>query len=127
MLLPEGSPAQALERQREAAYEEVRTLNQDYLLGDVPQEQYEARLQVYRLRAARLLQQLDDLQELDRQWEARIATFRAGDGATTTAVICQECGGAVSSRDVQCPHCGSAIAPADPTDRGGPAGKEGNA
>ena len=64
-------PILELQQRREAVYQEVQSLQNDYALGDVPQADYDERLQTYRLQAARLLQQQEQLQGLDQWLEGR--------------------------------------------------------
>ena len=107
-------PILELQGRREAVYQEVRTLHNDYALGDVPQADYEERLESYRLMAARLLQQQTYVQEMDQRLEDEVKRLRNGAKPSIDQLPCPECGRPVARAAEQCPSCGtllSGIAP----------------
>lgn len=98
-----------LEKRREAVYQEVRTLHSDYVLGDVPQAEYEERLQAHRLMAAALLRQQERLHELDQRLEEEIRRIRNGALFSSDGAHCPECGTQVDVKADQCPSCGTML------------------
>ena len=67
-----ASNAGSLREKRISIYQEIRTLENDLNLGQVPPEEYEKRLRDYRLRAAELLMQEDELKQIDFDLEEEI-------------------------------------------------------
>jgi len=55
--------AQRLRRARDRVYEEIRALQQEYFLGNMPEEEYRATLQAARMDAASLMQQQQQVQQ----------------------------------------------------------------
>ena len=111
-------PILELQQRREAIYQEVRTLHNDYTLGDVSQANYEERLQTYRLQAARLLQQQEQLQELDQWLEGEVLRFRDVALISSDSVPCPECGRPVDWAMEQCLSCGTVLSGAAPDHQG---------
>ena len=105
-----GDPIQELRREREALYQETRILRQDFDLGHFSEEEYQARFQTNRLRAATLLRRQDELEALNRQLEEEIRGLRKLPPAEDEDSRCFECGREVRSNAEQCSHCG-ALAP----------------
>ena len=105
-----GDPIQELRQERNALYQETRILRQDFDLGHFSEEEYQARFQTNRLRAATLLRQQDELEALNRQLEEEIRALRKLPPVEDEARRCFECGREVSSTAEQCRHCG-ALAP----------------
>ena len=68
----------ALDQTEEASLDEIRTLQLERELGRVDEEEYQARLRDYRVRAALLLRERDmKLQEVDAELEAEILAARS--------------------------------------------------
>ena len=66
------------DRVEETALDEIRALQLDWELGRVDDEEYQRRLNDYRVRAALLLRERDmKLQEVDAELEAEILAARA--------------------------------------------------
>ncbi len=103
-------PIQKLRRERNALYQETRILRQDFDLGHFSDEEYQARFQTNRLRAAALLRRQDELEALNRQLEEEILSLRKLPVAGDEDRRCFECGREVRSTAEQCSHCG-ALAP----------------
>ena len=105
-----GDPIQELRQERNALYQETRILRQDFDLGHFSEEEYQARFQTNRLRAAALLRRQDELEALNRQLEEEILTLRKLPPGGDEGRRCFECGREVRSTAEQCGHCG-ALAP----------------
>lgn len=105
-----GDPIQELRQERNALYQETRILRQDFDLGHFSEEEYQARFQTNRLRAATLLRRQDELEAMNRQLEEEILALRKVPSADDEARRCFECRREVSSTAQQCSHCG-ALAP----------------
>ena len=105
-----GDPIQELRQERNALYQETRILRQDFDLGHFSEEEYQARFQTNRLRAATLLRRQDELEAMNRQLEEEILALRKVPPADDEARRCFECRREVSSTAQQCSHCG-ALAP----------------
>lgn len=65
-----------LRQKRISIYQEIRTLENDLNLGQVSPEDYEKRLQDYRLRAAKLLMEEEELKQIDLDLEEEINLHR---------------------------------------------------
>jgi len=78
----EPPPLAELAERREAVYREIRTLRQEYLVGEVTPQEYEARLRALRLRAAaRLRQEEEETRSLEEEVrEARRSLSQGRDG-----------------------------------------------
>ena len=65
--------AQRLRRARDRVYEEIRALQQEFFLDNMPDEEYQRQLQAARVAAAHLMQQQQQIQqtleEVDEQIE----------------------------------------------------------
>ena len=61
-----------LREKRISIYHEIRTLENDLNLGQVSPQDYERRLQDYRLRAAKLLMEEEEMQQVDLELEEEI-------------------------------------------------------
>ena len=66
----------SLREKRISIYQEIRTLENDLNLGQVPPEEYEKRLRDYRLRAAELMMQEEELKQIDFDLEEEITLLR---------------------------------------------------
>ena len=72
-----------LREKRISIYQEIRTLENDLNLGQVSSEDYEKRLQDYRLRAAELLMEEEELEQIDLDLEEEI-NLRRNNGRNPT-------------------------------------------
>ena len=64
--------ASGLREKRISIYQEIRTLENDLNLGQASPEDYQRRLQDYRLRAAKLLMEEEELEQIDLDLEEEI-------------------------------------------------------
>ncbi len=84
---PFQSASAGMAQPEEAALDEIRTLQLERELGRLDEEEYQARLRDYRVRAASLLREEDlKLQETDAELEAEILAARSisDDGPPTS-------------------------------------------
>ena len=99
-------------RRLQQAYANIRSLALDYDLGNVPSEEYEDRLAGYRLQAADLLRQQEQLRReldgLEDEIEDRVLALRMSWGTVKAKTVCTECGGERDARAVVCPRCEAA-------------------
>ena len=72
-----------LRQKRISIYQEIRTLENDLNLGQVSAEDYERRLQDYRLRAAKLLMEEEEMEQIDLDLEDEI-NLRRNNGRNST-------------------------------------------
>ena len=90
-------------------YDEIKTLILDHELGNIPPEEYEEKLGDYRLRAADLLRQqeqlLHELTSLEDGIEDRVLALRMSWGTVSGVTICGGCGGERDLNAVLCPRC----------------------
>ncbi len=77
-----GNPG-SLREKRISIYQEIRTLENDLNLGQVSPEDYEKRLHDYRLRAAKLLMEEEELKQIDLDLEEEI-NLRRNNGRNST-------------------------------------------
>ncbi len=103
------NPIDELQQSREALYLETGILRQDHELGHFTVEEYQERLQSYRMRAAALLQQQERLEAWNQRLEEEILALRTVPNAPDGAGLCHECGRAVGIAAEHCPHCGSRL------------------
>jgi hypothetical protein len=110
-----SSPASSLESledvqwQHQQVYDEIKTLILDHELRNIPSEEYEEKLGDYRLRAADLLRQqeqlLHELTSLEDQLEDRVLALRMSWGTVKVVTICGGCGGERDLIAALCPRC----------------------
>ena len=90
-------------------YDEIKTLILDHELGNIPSEEYGEKLGDYRLRAADLLRQqeqlLHELTSLEDEIEDRVLALRMSWGTVKGVTICGGCGGERDLNAVLCPRC----------------------
>ena len=101
-----SDPILDLRKRRSAVYDEVRVLHNDHMLGHVPQDQYERRLQPHRLLAATLLREEERLRALDSRLEEDILHLRIDTGDATA---CPHCGHQADHEVAECPACGAML------------------
>lgn len=94
---------------QQQVYDEIKTLILDYELGNIPPEEYEERLGAYRLRAADLLRQQEQLRHeltyLEEELEDSVLALRMSWGTVKGVTICGGCGGETDLQAVLCPRC----------------------
>ena len=114
---PGGLPEPA---DREAIYEEIKTLRLEYELGSVEEKEYQERLRAYRLQAAATLRDQEMLEQgLDLSLEDEILAARQLRGNERDPSPCRSCGRPLTKRDVVCSHCGARADSGKPGQRGG--------
>jgi hypothetical protein len=95
----------------DSIYESIDTLELDYQLGNVLENQYHEQLESYRLQAAaavkRLIESGNAGPELLLEHEVLAARDSLGNGAATT---CAECGEQAPPESGVCPGCGAELA-----------------
>ena len=132
---PEGNPTRhsratgpprAL-RGRDAIYEEIRSLQQDYESGSMEEAEYHERLRAYRLQAAGVLRDQEVLQrELHRAHEEEIMAARTV-RVEKSSSFCRSCGQLVVPGNADCSNCGAALHPEKPEGREGVEGGDAQA
>ena len=95
--------------QQQQVYDEIKTLILDHDLGNIPSQEYDEKLGAYRLQAADLLRQeeqlLHEVRYLEEEIENRVLALRMSWGTVRGVTACGECG---EERDVNaalCPRC----------------------
>ena len=95
--------------QYQQVYDEIKTLILDYELGNVPPEEYSEKLGAYRLQAASLLRQQEELlhevEDLEDEIEDKVLALRVSWGTVKQVTICGECGGERDVNAALCPRC----------------------
>jgi hypothetical protein len=90
-------------------YDEMQTLILDYELGNIPSDEYEEKLGGYRLQAADLLRQQDQLLHglisLEHEMEDTVLSLRMSRGTVKGVTVCGRCGGEMDIDAVLCPRC----------------------
>lgn len=101
----------------DSIYESIYTLELEYQLGNLPEQQFQEQFKAYRLQAAAALKeqlengQADPLSLLEQEvMEARTAL----QANQALGPVCPDCSGPVSSEARACPHCGADLFPQPP-------------
>lgn len=106
---PQPDALSEIARLRARIYEDIKTLALDYELGNVPSEEYNARLTAFRLEAARALRDQEQLQEaqaaLEDDLEREALELRKSWGSVSETMLCEVCDKEVDARAVLCPRC----------------------
>lgn len=121
----------------DAIYDSIDTLELDYQLGNVPEEQYRQQLQGYRVQAAMavrsMLERGEAPPELLLEQEVLAARRNGLDGTPGTSdetdlpdengpveewAACPQCDAPIPPSEAPCPHCGVAIVEAPSPSRG---------
>ena len=89
-------------RLRQAMYDNIRTLRQDYDIGNISEDDYKSQLDGYRRQAALALMEEDRL----RGWKEEESLMESNDG-NDPSLICYECGAPVALDDKVCLNCGT--------------------
>lgn len=93
-------------RDREAIYDDIKTLQLEYELGSIEGKDYHERLRAHRLDAAMALrdQERQEL-ELDSLLEEEISHARGPRDSIRDSLRCRTCGRPMAPIDTACPHC----------------------
>ena len=103
-----GPPDQRARGDREAIYEDIRTLQLEYELGGVEERDYHERLRASRLQAAAALHAQEQKElELDRMLEEEILLLRVLRQDGNGPPRCSSCGSPWSHVTSVCPKCGA--------------------
>ena len=95
---------------REEIYDEIKGLQLERELGSVQDDDYRERMNVYRVQAARALQEQDrEFSDLDRALEEEILAARVGTSIDQRPVLCPSCGRGSFELDNRCSHCGATL------------------
>ena len=103
-------------------FDAIRTLELEFQLGRMPQEEFEAQFQTYRVQAATVLRDQLEAGRGDPAWvlEHQILLARdartSGSGKTIesangSADVCPNCSAALPESAGNCPHCGAEMVP----------------
>ncbi|MCH7735795.1 MAG: zinc ribbon domain-containing protein [Chloroflexi bacterium] len=107
---PPGTDDQALAD----IFDAITTLDLEYQLGRMPEEDFQAQFQAYRVQAATALRDQLEAGSADPAWvlEQEILLARDAKGIAGVRVIaCPNCSAAVPRSTPACPHCGAEMAP----------------
>ena len=88
----------------DAIYDEIRTLQLEYELGSIGEDEYNERLHDYRLQAALSLRDQDQL-ELESSLEDEILAARGLIGSQNGSQVCGSCGKPLALIDGACRYC----------------------
>ncbi len=95
-------------------FDAIRTLELEFQLGRMPQEEFEAQFHTYRVQAASVLRDQLEAGRGDPAWilEREILLARnAQESANGRAIRCPDCSAAVLERAGNCPQCGAEMVP----------------
>ena len=90
-------------------FDAITTLDLEYQLGRMPQEDFQSQFQAYRLQAATVLRDQLEAGRGDPAWvlEWEILMAQAG---LENASVCPNCSASVLDGAAGCPHCGAEMA-----------------
>lgn len=98
----------------DAIYESIYTLELEYELGNLPEQQFQEQFQSYRMQAAVALKEQLEIGNADPLWllEQQVIAARSEmrDNQLLTSV-CQDCNGPIPIGAAICPSCGAKSAP----------------
>lgn len=103
-------------------FDAIHTLELEYQLGRMPQEEFDAQFQAYRIQAAKVLRDQLEAGRGDPAWIlehqillARDAQANAGENSSGSGgemtLSCPDCSAAVPGSAGNCPHCGADMVP----------------
>ena len=105
---------------REGIYQDIRTLQLEYDLGRLEENDYQERLLAYRIQAAAAIRRDGSSErELDRSLEQEILALRYRSKGEHSSSQCGSCGRPIDHKGRVCPHCGAEIDPDMPGQREG--------
>lgn len=103
------NPLQDVQWRQQQVYDDIKTVILDHELGNIPPEEYEEMLGTYRLRAADLLRQqeqlLHALTSLEKEIEDKVLALRMSWGTVNEVTVCGRCGGMRDLEAIICPRC----------------------
>lgn len=98
----------------DAIYESIYTLELEYELGNLPEQQFQEQFQSYRMQAAVALKEQLDIGNADPLWllEQQVIAARSEmRGNQLLASVCQDCSGPIAIGAAACSNCGAKSAP----------------
>lgn len=107
---PEGTPPESDDPALSDIFDAIRTLELEFQLGRMPQEEFQAQFQAYRVQAATVLRDQLEAGRGDPAWvlEQEILLARgAQQSANGRNVPCPDCSVAVPESAGNCPDCGA--------------------
>jgi len=98
----------------DSIYESIYTLELEYNLGNLPEQQFNEQFQAYRLQAAAALKE-----QLEKDKSSPLLLLEQEVMETRSAMqdnlafvpVCPDCSGTVPADAVTCPHCGAELSP----------------
>ena len=109
-LAVEETPPETDDRALADIFDSITTLDLEFQLGRMPEEDFQAQFQAYRVQAATVLRDQLEAGRGDPAWvmEQEILLAR---GVAENAVVCPDCSAAVLKGTAACPNCGVDMAP----------------
>ncbi len=95
-------------------FDAIHTLELEYQLGRMPQEEFQVQFQAYRVRAATVLRDQLEAGRGDPAWVLEQEILLARDalrGTNGKTMHCPDCSAAVPGGTGNCPHCGAELVP----------------
>lgn len=95
-------------------FDAIRTLELEYQLGRMPQEEFQAQFQAYRVQAATVLRDQLEAGLGDPAWVLEQEILLARDAqeiASERTMACPDCSAAVPEGTRACPNCGAEMVP----------------
>ncbi len=108
-----NAPAPADDQELADIFDAINTLDLEYQLGRLAQEEFQAQFQAYRVQAATVLRDQLEAGRGDPAWvlEQEILLARGDqDSAAGRITACPDCSAAVLEGTPSCPHCGAEMA-----------------
>ncbi|MCH8297511.1 MAG: zinc ribbon domain-containing protein [Chloroflexi bacterium] len=95
-------------------FDAIRTLELEYQLGRMPQEEFQAQFQAYRVQAATVLRDQLEAGLGDPAWvleQEILLALDAQEIASGRTMACPDCSAAVPEGTRACPNCGAEMVP----------------
>ena len=94
-------------------FDAIRTLDLEFQLGRLPQEQFQEQFQAYRLQAATVLRDKLEAGHGNPTWvleqEILLARYQL-ENREERIISCPDCSASILDTPTNCPHCGSELA-----------------
>ena len=113
--LPKENSAYSDDNDQDLAdiFDAISTLDLEFQLGRLPQEQFQEQFQAYRLQAATVLRDKLEAGHGNPTWvlEQEILLARSQlENREERIISCPDCSASISDTPTNCPHCGSELA-----------------
>ena len=101
----------------DSIYESIYTLELEYHLGNLPEQQLQEQFQAYRLQAAAALKEQlekgksDPLLLLEQEVMAARSAIQDNGAHVPVYAVCPDCSRPVPAEAAACPHCGAELPP----------------